>query len=305
MTILEYYKTQQNNPLWYNKFQSTSNKQSGKTFSYINTNYRYMLSFLKQFDEFKKDLKIERHEWKDKLPCGQDMNKHRIVNLTKAGFVIQEDDYFSPTPKGITILDLIEENLDKNESWLLLYLLLLDFKSDLHDFDIIFTVKDLIKKIDISSENLKEQIKYCLKMTSRSELFFSDLFWLISFANDENFIKAYENSTDMEKNELKEYVVKCSETANSKDLIAKKFKSSGVYSVATFIDDLKVIYFSLIVLESYSMDFSNYIDNIINEYKNIYSTTNEKAIYDFINGHKSNYIKVKQLLLGGIHDAKC
>ena len=52
MNILDYYLECQKNSSWVVKFQSTSGAQAGKTFSYINTNFRAITAFFNQLQMF-------------------------------------------------------------------------------------------------------------------------------------------------------------------------------------------------------------------------------------------------------------
>lgn len=305
MTILEYYIEQQSNNIWYEKFYSSSNKQSGKTFSYINTNFRSLSSFLIQLDRFRSKVGIERKNWNDKLPSGQELDKHRISNLVQAGFIREEESFYFYTPKGVAALDLIDEKYDDNEKWILLYLLILDYHSIYIQFDVLLTTRDIfdkLKKIGYSNEHILNELHKIINLSEKTMLFNENIFWLITFVNDEQFINLFAKSSESEKDKLKEYVIRCSKQDKSKDLIAHKFEKSGVYNVLTFRDDVRVLYYTFHILRIFKDPFDSFIDRVIELYcEDRYTSNGDKNIKDFINRHKSIYIKVKQKLIQGVN----
>ena len=304
MTILEYYIKQQSIDIWYEKFISSSNKQSGKSFSYVNTNYRNLLSFLIQFDRFRSKVGIERKDWNDKLPGGQELDKHRISNLILSGFIRKEDTYYYYTPKGVAALDLIDKNYGDSIKWILLYLLLLDYKSENRNCDIIHTTKDLFSKlqsIGYTNECILNSLRKIIKVTDKIKLFNEDIFWLISFVNDEDFIKMYKNSSEQEKNDLKDFVINRSKDEHSTDLIAHKYTPGGIYSGIMFREDVKVFYYTYKIIGILSEPFDSFINEIIKVYCEDFCSENDADIIkEFISSHKSIYIKVKQELLMGV-----
>ena len=175
MKLLDYYLTQQKNISWYTKFQSTSSKQSGKTFSYINTNFRGIDAFLDQVEKFNKKNGLERSEWNDSQRTGQEKDKHRVINLINAGFFKFETDCYLITPKGVAVLDLLEDDtFNESEKWLILFLLLLDYKNEVRDLDILATTKETYQYIEsagYSNNDISTLLWESLKVSKKNILF--------------------------------------------------------------------------------------------------------------------------------------
>lgn len=294
MNILEYYITQQSNKLWYVKFSSTSGKMSGKTFSYINTNFRSLSSFLVQFNRITSKLGKNRSEWHSYLPSGQEADKHRVVNLANAQFITLNAEKYNITYKGLVLIDLNLMNLSESENWFLLFLLILDYHND-RKFDLILTVKSIFEKLESIGYNESDILKLlseCFYINSKRDLFSKDIFWLISFINDSDFLNLFISSNKNETNRLKEYVIDCSSYKDSFDLIAHKFKNSGVYNLKTFKEDLKVLYFTKILLDNIDLKFEEIVSNVLNEYKKYYLPYGENNIQSFIKNHKSAFLMI-------------
>lgn len=296
MKILDYYLNQQNNSIWYHKFQSTSSKQSGKTFSYVNTNFRYLLSFVEQFEKFKSNFGKERKDWSERLPCGQESDKHRVINLMRAGFITMEEGYYFVTPKGLALMDLANSDLINIEKWILIFLLILDYKGETRKVDILKTTLDVFRKINISGvrkDIFLNALEKNLKISKKDKLFEEDIFWLISFVNDSQFLNIYNCNSEQEKNCLKEYVKNCSKDKRSRDLIAHKFVNSGAYNCSMFKDDINVLYFSDVVVRSRNLEPIQFFEELVSLYVEHYSIADKTKIMLFIQNHKSIYEKIR------------
>lgn len=315
MSIYSMYLDRQKNPLWVTKFQSTSNNQCGKTFSYINTNFRSISAFFNQLVMFEPKDGLRRRDWNDYQDNGQEKDKHRIINLMNAGFLIQQGDIYRITSKGKLVLSLYrDKNLSDADKWALLLLLLLDYTYDGKELDIIYSSMSLYKDLEdagISAIELLKFLKAGLHVSSREDLFSLDIFWLVSFAKDKEFVKCFFNSTNSEKQELYDYVKMCSRNKNSTDCIAHKFVSGGAYSVPTFVDDLRVIISLLILLMLQDVNSINYLrlyaklfhiikdDNLIGFYNNnrtIFDSTYNKTINKINNKIGVNSMEIDKRL---------
>lgn len=291
MTILEYYRKQQQNIDWLTKFQSTSTAKSGKTFSYINTNFREISAFFDQTIKFSKKNGLERNDWNDFQKKGQEKDKHRVINLLNAGFYKFETNCYLITPKGLTLLDLANvEKLNSVDKWLFIFLLLLDYKTEDRDFDILKTTKivfESLNKVGLTDIEIMSLIKKGFYLDSKYELFEKDIFWLVSFVRDPSFLEIFLRSSENDKRLLFESVEVNSKIKNSTDLIAHKYKSGGVYTSMTFVDDLKVLYFTKIVLDAKEENQYDYLKLIIDSYVSIFPSSNRKFINAFIKNHLS------------------
>lgn len=289
MAIADYYKTQQANPSWVNKFQSTAKDQCGKLFTCLNVNFRNLTSFFNQLEAFKSKDGLRREDWNSFQDNGQEKDKHRVVNLKNAGLIKIINDRYYVTDKGKEVLRIsTDKSLNDRERWLLLLMLVLDYHTDERQFDLIKSVAELDHALKIQGLKTKDfllLLKNSLHINEKSRLFSSDVFWLITFAKDTDFAKIYLSASDKEKQELYDYVAFCSRNKKSADLIAHKFVSGGAYSVSTFNDDINMIFSILILLSLQDTNWDNYI-NIISK---CYSVCNASKIKTFISSNSKVY----------------
>lgn len=266
MTILEYYKNKQADSRWVDLFQSTGKGKRGKLFSCLNVNFRNLVSFFNQLDAFKPKDGLRREDWNSYQDNGQEKDKHRIVNLRNAGLIRVDGDRYYVTAKGNEVLRIAEnEDLTDNEKWVLLLMLIVDYNTEDRKYDLIRSVLELdyaLKEQGLETKKFLAMLKTSLNITAKDRLFASKVFWLITFAHDEQFAKIYLEATPEERQDLTDYVLECAKNKKSVDLVAHKFVSGGAYSVSTFKDDINMIFSILILLSLHDKGWDNYIDII-------------------------------------------
>lgn len=275
MKILDYYLTKQNDPAWVAKFQSISKDNCGKNFSYYNTNFRNILSFEAQILAFLPAVGKQRNQWNKSNKTGQEADKQRVVNLQNAMLIekktIDPDDskkdVFVLTDKGNELIRLLKNtNLSSNNRdtlWFLIYLMLLDYRTGENELEIEKTAIKIFHNLESIGINIKSFLKMLIELIKSSKdketLFKTPLFWLITFNEDKEFLKSFVNASSDDKEDLYNWVITCSKSKDSKDLIAHKFVSSGVYSCGSFVDDAFVILLTMVGLAILNPDFNEYV----------------------------------------------
>lgn len=251
MTILEYYIEKQKDVVWYRNFQSISDKCNGKMFDFIDTNFRKLMSFCSQLDAFKTKNGKSRSEW-NTMDCGQEEDKHRVVNLKNAGLIICENNKYFITEKGYEVLRVYnDENLTDKEKWILIFMLVSDYRVGDKSPDIVYKsllFAETMSQFGLDQKKLIEILRKAHGINKKDLLFQTDIFWLITFYKDKDFIRLFVNSSEDDKKNLSQYVISCSKNIKSNDCIAHKFVSSGAYSANTFNEDINIILCVLIVI---------------------------------------------------------
>lgn len=272
MNILTYYQNQQLDNNWYVRFQSTAKDQCGKLFSCLNVNFRRLTSYFGQLYEFKDKDGIRREDWNNYQDNGQEKDKHRIVNLRNAGLIYSRDNRYFISLKGHEVINIYSnEELSDREKWVLLLILLMDYKTDERELDLIKSVVELVNELSKQGLDRKlflQLLQKAMRVDNKEDLFKNDVFWLISFGKDPEFIRLYLNSSEHEKQLLHDWVINCSKDKKSKDCIAHKFVSGGAYSVSTFNEDINIILSVLIIASIQDIGWDKYLKVVCQLYVN-------------------------------------
>lgn len=292
MSILEFYRKQQQYKEWYNKFQSTGKNKSGKVFSHTSTTYRNILNFLSDLDKFKGNNGISRIEWEKYSDNGQEKDKQRPLPLTNANIIAKDIDRYYLTNIGYTCIDLLDGEYTNDEKWILLYIILLNYRFEERKNDLLLTTKEMFEYLsdsDISIDNLLNDLKNIQKITKLEELFRTDIFWYITFAKDKQFITKYKNSSSDDKEMLHMYVINEQKNKKSKDLIGHKFVSSGSMSKSTFLEECEILLYTYNIMQKKYKNLEELVSEIIKNYESVHGKLNEQKIMMFIKNHRSVY----------------
>ena len=291
MTILEYYIEKQKDKAWYTDFQSISEKSHGKLFSFINTNFRTFLSFLDHLNKFRAMDGVKRSDW-GTMNSGQETDKHRIARFRNAGFIKSEDDVYIITEKGKEVLRIYDNaELTEREKWILLLMLILDYSTEKRDFDLIKSVLSFAEALTthgIKRADLIQKLSKACYINSKKELFETDIFWLMTFYSDSDFVSLFIQSNEEGKRELKNYLEKEADIKESKDCLAHKFISGGVYSVPSFNEDINIS-LCVLVIAGLQGEKWEYFLQLISKF---YPSLNFSRILEFMSANRNLYDEV-------------
>ena len=301
MTIIECYIEKQNDSAWVNEYQSTAQDKHGKNFNCLNVNFRSLRSYYVQIGAFKSKDGLKRSEWNDYQETGQEKDKQRIQPLKNAKLLISLEDRYFITNKGKLIIDIKEnDSLNDKEKWLIIYMLLLDYEFDGKDMDILKSVVNIahnLEKVNINTTDLLRLLKNATNITDKYAFFRTDIFWLISFSYDYEFINLYANSALEEKEKLYDWVSNCSRDKNTTDCIAHKFIGGGAYTGSMFNEDINIIFCTLILL---TLQDRNYL-NFIKIMSRIYPSINYDKITDIVKKNETIFNESYNKSIGKIN----
>ena len=289
MDILEYYVERNNDSNWVDLYQSTSHKKNGKTFIYVTTNYRFISSFIDIFNKFYSYNGLDRSSWSHNAGHGQENAKQWTVNMTQSKLFKRDGSIYNLTAKGQAFKSFLDLDLDDNSNWLLLYLFLNNSYFGFIPNYINKKCKEIINSLSdsgYSKDCVLNLIKEVLKKKDITtiDLFSTDIFWLLTFYKDKDFLSLYGLSSKESKEKLFKLPTVDYEHRIFADCVSKKYKPEGQYHYKTFIDDIKVLYFSTIIADANPSNLTDYLDVLFKSYEELYYF-DKSSITDFINNH--------------------
>ena len=306
MNILDYYIERSKDSSWVEKFQSTSDRNEGKVFQFTNTNFRTIGSYKTIFNKFINYVGIDRKDWDKNIKTGQEVAKQHVVRMRQSKLFKSKKSLYLLTHKGESFRNMLEMQFSKNEEWLLIYFYLLNSYFNLTPLYIkkrVDSLFNLFQEQDYSSSELILTFeKYLLtRIKNNNDLFSEDIFWLITFHKDPDFISIFKNSTIEEKNKLKFYVQDKQESKNYEDLIVKKYKENGQFTINTFNDELKIIYFTKLIIDSKAKELKSLSDLLITKYKE-FNPVNYSRLIDFISSEEDIFEIILNEFNGNIEE---
>lgn len=306
MDIFEYYVERNHDSNWVELYQSTAHKNYGKTFIYVTTNYRFLSSFIDIFNKFYSYNGLDRSEWSHNAGHGQEDAKQWTVNMTQSKLFKRDKSIYNLTAKGKAFKEFLDLELGDNSNWILLYLFLNNSYFGFIPNYINKKCKEIMTTF-IDSGYSKEYILGLIKEFLQKkdiktpEIFNNDIFWLLTFYKDKDFLSLYKVSSDESKKKLFSLAVNNFHSKTYADCISKKYKPSGQYHYNTFIDDLKVLYFSTIIADSNPSNLTDYLDSLFKAYSELYYFDKEKVI-KFIADHEDIFQIIYKETYGDIEE---
>lgn len=290
----------------------------GKIFIFQNTNYRILLSFLKNYKTFKDGADgVDRSSWEINANHGQEKLKQHTINMIKSKFFSKNERVYYKTRKG-DVLENLPDTFTDQEKWIIIYLLLIDAyfdnlpnyilkrTADIYEDFLVYkqpkeNITKMIKEFIINTKDLK------IEEIFKQEYIFFDTFYKPYYTENKeyDFLSYYINSSNEEKEELYKFIIDnyndyknltskldnpneyISNTAREHlmnfpyDVFSQKYKPSGSFNKNMLLDNAKIIYISNFINENNFRDFRDFIHNVIELYSQIEEIDKGK-VYQFI-----------------------
>jgi len=285
MSLLDLYKSKNNDPEWFDKYFSLAKDKRGKIFGYINTNYRTQKAFLNGFQTFEEVEGEERSDWATVATHGQEKDKHHVIRMLASKLFkrisSKEDEgefLYYKTKKGRFYKKFIEQfETNDEEVWFLNFIFLLNghySNTPNHIYEkVSFFFNRFHDHLGLEGEQVLEMARDSLNVADFYELVKKDFFYFASFntdtdteTNPEPFLKKYLESSDEEKKELHEYIIHNHSSKNDECVISKKYKSGGNYSFPQALDEIKVFYNTGLLMKRKSEGVDNILSSLAEEY---------------------------------------
>ena len=258
MEIFEYYQKRIQDTDYFNTFFSSSLNASGSIYNkIIGTNFRSISTFYSTIFELMDEFNKPREKWK-KMDNGQEVNKHRVKRFEEAGFIRKNSISYSLSNKGYSLVDSINRYNDTKARnkvlWLITLLLIMNScfgdKSS-YLFRRTMQIKQILEEVGYNEQFLVDSLREIIYSTGPSfdHLVGRDMFWLLSFIDDEAFLETFKNSPDHSKIALIFKVRSSFATKDKTDLLARKYAPGSVKSVSQFKDEAKMFYYSLFLTD--------------------------------------------------------
>ena len=133
-----------------------------------------------------------------------------------------------------------------------------------------------------------------LKSAELAELVKTDFFYLMSFHTDLDFLEIYFNATSEEKEELYNYILSNLKSKNKNCVISKKYQLGGNYIFSQALDEFKVFYQTMLLVNRKGSDINHVIEYLFKDKNNIQSFIQTENIYSIIRNIFLDFYDVKE-----------
>ena len=301
MDLVEIYKDLCRNERWYDTYCSTGENSNGKILYFLNTNYRNLWVFETGYNVFKEIENIGRDQWIHNENHGEEKEKQHTVNMLKSKIFSRASNKYYRSKKGLAFGDMLESNFSKEERWIIIYLTILNgYFANIPNY-IQHRAQQIVELMENRGISREEYVNILLDFLKQCdigdvEIFKHDYLYFDTFYKsfeDIDFLKIYNDSTLEEKQELKEYV---SNQPKNREIskgetctISYKYKSTGSYVKSTLIDNAKIQYFTLQLLDKVYKNYEEFYEYALLKYSELYINIDIAKILSFIEKHQEVY----------------
>lgn len=301
MDLLNMYKDLCRNDRWYDAYCSTGEKSNGRMMYLLNTNYRNLWVFETGYNVFKEIENIGREQWIHNENHGEEKEKQHTVNMLKSKIFSKASNKYYRSKKGLAFGEMLESNFSREERWIIIYLTILNgYFANVPNY-INNRVQQIVKAMEERGISKEEYTKLLLDFIKQCdigeiEIFNHDYLYYDTFYKnfeDIDFLKMYIDSTKEEKEELKGYVLNQPRNREiSKEetcAISYKYKSTGSYVKSTVIDNAKIQYFALLLLDKDYKNYEEFYGDALLIYSELYINIDMAKILAFIERYQEVY----------------
>ncbi len=300
MKLLDFYKDLSSNSRVHEFYFSTSGKNGGKVFSFINTNYRGILTLRgNELQGFAKGFRVmegvegnPRSTWDRSIITNQEKQKQHVVNMRQSELFRVIDDTYHKTSRGIVFKKMLDNpSLTYYEKKFICLLLLSASYFNYTPNYIIEQTKVFFARCNEAGYSdyeilklQKEFIEFAKKSDEVELIFQYDYLYLDSFykkCNDIDFLSVYCESAKEEKEELKNYIQTNYAKHQYSCVLSHKFKPCGNYTKNTILDNAWILFVIKRILDCNNKNFDEFIKNAIQVYNELFNI-DEKRIRTFI-----------------------
>ena len=285
MKLLEIYKEKNNDAAWKNRFFSLAKGNAGSVYKYINTNFRTQKSFISQFTSFEGVESIDRADWRVQDGNKQEVDKQRVVKLLEARLFQEFKNgglEYRKTEKGRSYRKYIDKKFGESERWVINYLYLLDGNYQNEKNHIIERTREILGLFHMlgltASDVLPSYFKEFFGAEDKKGIINKDLFYIMSFFADPDFLEIYFKSAESDKQELYEYISQNLQKENDLCCISQKYKTGGNYSYSMVLDEVRVFQMTYFLLNSRGGSQKFNFEGLLDECKEIFDFDSEEVV---------------------------
>lgn len=291
MNLLKIYKKKNEDLVWRERFFSLAKGKEGRVFKYINTNFRTQSSFVTQFTRFENVEGVARSAWGVQDTHSQEVDKQRVVKLLEAElfqiFKESGEVKYRKTAKGESYKKYIDESFGEGGKWIINYFYLLNGSYDNEHNHIPIKTKEvlnLLNLLSVKEGDLLNLLSEFLKARNKEDLIKKDLFYVMSFYADMEFLEMYFHSKPEEKGELHEYILNNLQQENDQCCISHKYKTGGNYAYRMLMDEVKVFYVTYILLKIKWQETKYVFNKLLEGYNKIFPLNDKEQIIAYLQG---------------------
>lgn len=262
-----------------------SGKQAVHLFDFTG-NFRNLHKFEDGYRTFKKICEMSDNEKQSYLEENREQAKSFISNMMRTKLFYVKGGKPVPSAKGEVFEKFLGEKMSEDDRWFVDFLFVADSYFALKTNYIFVQTEDVFarwEKAGYTVGQIYNALIYLFNVrdVSMEEFLRTEYIIMISFLNDPEFLRAYRESSEFEKNELHEYIADNYSKGRYTCRVTSQFSPMALTDCDTVLDDAKILFFAHYINNSHPISLEDMLDTFEQAYTRFYRLNN-KRVMNFI-----------------------
>lgn len=250
------------------------------------TNFRDLRNFEDGYRTFKKLNEMSDAEKQAYLEENSEKAKSFMSNMMRTKLFYTKAGKRVPTAKGEVFEKFLGEKMSDDDRWFIDFLFIADSCFSLKT-NYIFKQTDYVfaqlEKAGYAVGQIYNALIYLFNVRDvvMEEFLRTEYIIMISFLGDTEFLRAYRESSEFEKNELHEYIADNYSKGRYNCIVTSKFSPTALTDCDTVLDDAKILFFAHYLKNSHPISLEDMLDVFEQAYTRFYRL-NSKRVMNFI-----------------------
>ncbi len=250
------------------------------------TNFRTLHSVEEGFRTFKKIGEMTEEERQAYMEESPEKAKSFVNNMIRTKLFVPRGGKPVLTVKGEVFEKFLGERLSPDDRWFIDFLFVADSYFSLktnYIFSRTREVFDAWEKAGYTVGQIYNALIYLFNVhdVSMEEFLRTEYIIMITFRDFPEFLRAYRDSNEFEKNALHEYIVDNYSKGRYNCIVTSKFAPGALIDCETVLDDAKILFFAHYIDGSNPISLEDMLDTFEEAYTRFYRI-NAKRVMNFI-----------------------
>ncbi len=250
------------------------------------TNFRGLQKFEEGFVTFNKLCAMTDDEHREYVQASPEQAKTFLSNMMRTKLFYSKNGRPTLSAKGEVFEKFLGEKLNPSDRWFVDFLFVADSYFSLQT-NYIFRRTDYVfnrlSEAGYSVGQIYNALIYLFNVRDMNmeEFLRTEYIMMLTFLEDPQFLSAYRESSEFEKNELHESIIDNYSKGRYTCLVTSKFSPTALNDCVTVLDEAKILFFAHYIMNSHPISLEDMLDIFEQAYTRFFRL-NSKRVMNFI-----------------------
>lgn len=283
MSLLELYLGKTDERKWQELGQD--GKENVYLFDFT-TNFRTLRSFEEGFRTFRKLCDMPEAEKQSYVGESPTQAKSFLSNMIRSKLFYSRHGKPVPSAKGEVFEKFLGEKMSAEDRWFADFLFVADGYFSLRPNYIFARTEEIFAQWEQAGYTVGQIYNaliylFNVRDVSMEEYLRTEYLIMITFLRDPEFLRAYRESSEFEKNELHEYIADNYSKGRYNCVVTSRFAPTALIDCDVVLDNAKILFFAHYIYSSHPISLEDMLEKFEQAYTRFYRL-NSKRVHSFL-----------------------